>query len=56
MYHVFHILGLEHRKSGLPGWLTGKESVWDAGDTTGSIPGLGRSLGGRHGNLAGYSP
>ena len=46
MYHVFHILGLEHRKSGLPGWLTSKESVWDAGDTTGSIPGLGRSIGG----------
>ena len=50
IYHVFHILGLEHRKSELSGWLTGKESVWDAGDTKGSIPGLGRSLGGGHGN------
>ena len=31
-------------------WLSGKESTCKAGDP-GSIPGLGRSLGGRHGNL-----
>ena len=37
---------------GLPHWLSGKESacdVEDAGDL-GSIPGLGRSPGGRHDN------
>ena len=37
---------------GLPWWLSGKESVhnaWDAADM-GSIPGLGRSPGGGHGN------
>ena len=33
-------------------WLTGKESACNAGDTgdPGSIPGLGRSPGGGHGN------
>ena len=34
---------------GLPGWLSGKESacnIEDAGDASGSIPGLGRSPGG----------
>ena len=30
---------------GLPWWLSGKESAWNAGDQ-GSIPGLGRSPGG----------
>ena len=55
IYCVFHILGLEHRKSGIPGWLTGKESVWDTGDTMGLIPGLERSLGGGHGNPFQYS-
>ena len=51
---------------GLPWWLSGKESVCNAGDT-GSIPGLGRSPGGGHGlflpgeshgqrSLVGYSP
>ena len=34
---------------GLPWWLRGKESACNAGDT-GSIPGLGRSCGGRNGN------
>ena len=39
---------------GLPQWLRGKESTCDAGDT-GSIPGLGRSPGGGHGNPLQYS-
>ena len=34
---------------GLPGSTAGKESVFNAGDL-GSIPGLGRSPGGGHGN------
>ena len=34
---------------GSPGYLGGKESTCNAGDQ-GSIPGLGRSLGGGHGN------
>ena len=36
---------------GLAWWLSGKESACSAGDTgdAGSIPGLGRSLGGKHG-------
>ena len=33
-----------------PGWLSGKESSSDAGDTTDSIPGSARSPGGEHGN------
>jgi len=55
---------------GLPQWLSGKESAFNAGHE-GSIPGSGRSLGGGHGNplqyflpgeyheqrsLVGYSP
>ena len=39
---------------GLPLWLAGKESACNAGDL-GSIPGLGRSPGGGHGNLLQYS-
>ena len=37
---------------GLPRWLRGKESARHAGDTgdVGSVPGLGRSPGGGHGN------
>ena len=37
---------------GLPYWLSGKESACDAEDAgdLGSIPGLGRSPGGRHDN------
>ena len=61
---------LDHRESkGLPGSSAGKESTCNAGDL-GLIPGLGRSLGGGHGDplqyclenphgqrsLAGYSP
>ena len=38
--------------TGFPQWLSGKESVCNAGDTggPGSIPGSGRSLGGGNGN------
>ena len=39
---------------GLPWWLSGKESACSAGDL-GSIPGLGRSSGGGHGNPLQYS-
>ena len=43
-------------KQGLPWWLSGKESTSNAGDTgdRGSIPGLGRSLRGGHGNSLQY--
>ena len=37
-------LHISKRKSGLPWWLSGKESACSAGDP-GSIPGSGRSLG-----------
>ena len=42
---------------GFPWWLRGKESSCNAGDTgdTDSIPGLGRSSGGRNGNPLQYS-
>ena len=39
---------------GLPQWLDGKESAFNAGDV-GSIPGWGRSPGGGHGNSLQYS-
>ena len=39
---------------GFPGGSDGKESTSNAGDL-GSIPGLGRSLGGGHGNSLQYS-
>ena len=39
---------------GLPQWLSGKESVCNAGEK-GSIPGLGRNLGGGHGSPFQYS-
>ena len=39
---------------GLPWWLSSKESACNAGDLA-SIPGLGRSLGGGHGNRLQYS-
>ena len=40
----------------LPGWLSCKESAINAGEArnTGSVPGLGRSPGGGHGNLFQY--
>ena len=42
---------------GLPLWLSGKEPACSAGDIgdSGSIPELGRSPGGGHGNLLQYS-
>ena len=40
--------------NGLPRWLRSKESACNAGDP-GSIPGLGRSPGGGHGNPLQYS-
>ena len=40
--------------NGLPRWLSGKESAYSAGDA-GSIPGSGRSPGGRNGNPLHYS-
>ena len=70
----FHSFACEYSSlMGLPQWLSSKEFTCSAGDTgdTGSIPGLGRSPGGGHGNplqysclenphgqrsLAGYSP
>ena len=44
-------------KTGLPRWLSGKESTCNARATgdTGSIPGSGRSPGGGHGNPLQYS-
>ena len=41
---------------GLPRWLSSKESACNAGDArdVGSIPGLGRSPGGGHGNPLEY--
>ena len=41
----------------LPQWLSGKETICNAGATgdMGSIPGSGRSLGGGHGNPLQYS-
>ena len=39
---------------GFPGGSDGKESAYNVGDL-GSIPGLGRSPGGGHGNLLQYS-
>ena len=38
----------------LPQWLSGEESACSAGET-GSIPGLGKSPGGGHGNPLQYS-
>ena len=42
---------------GLPGGSVGKETAYNAGDARdmGSIPGLGRSPGGGHGNPLQYS-
>ena len=42
---------------GLPWWLSGKESSYNAEDAgnAGSIPGSGRSLGGVNGNSVHYS-
>ena len=45
-----------HLVNGLPQWLSCKESVWNAGDAGDSIsiPRLGRSPGGGHGNPLQY--
>ena len=40
---------------GFPGGPDSKESACNAGDPAGSIPGLGRSPGGGHGNPLQYS-
>ena len=51
------VLNLRNDHSGLPWWLNGKESTCKAGtaEDAGSIPGLGRSPGGEHGNPLQYS-
>ena len=49
------ILSIKYtNSSGFPGGSEGKESICNAGDL-GSIPGLGKSLGGGHGNPLQYS-
>jgi len=64
---ILHMRKLKYQKSrlytgshlvnGLPQWLNCKESAWNAGDAgdSGSIPRLGRSPGGGHGNPLQYS-
>ena len=66
-FHLHAVMGLD---TGLPGGSDSEESAWNVGNL-GSVPGLGRSPGGGHGNpiqhsclenphgqrsLAGYSP
>ena len=47
---------LSHKRKGLPQWLSGKESTWNARDAGSSLfPELGRPLGGGNGNLLQYS-
>ena len=60
-YQRSHIYIYTHRQTdtynvrmGLSQWLSGKESACNAGDT-GSVLGLGRFLGGGHGNPLQYS-
>ena len=50
--HVVYMVTAE--PAGFPGGSAGKESACNAGDLS-SIPGLGRSPGGGHGNLLQYS-
>ena len=52
--HFFFNFLLYRRINGPPWWLSGKESVYDARDPD-SIPGLGRCLGGEHGNPLQFS-
>ena len=53
-------LGLTHQEAGLlwslplPRWLSGKESICNAGDI-GLVPGSGRAAGGENGNLPQHS-
>ena len=48
---------VKHSNTGLPLWLSSKESACNAGGAQdeGSIPGLGKSLGGGRGNPLQYS-
>ena len=47
---------LSNKRKGLPQWLSGKESTWNARDAgSGLFPELGRPLGGGNGNLLQYS-
>ena len=51
VYHFFFFLKIMPcLKLGFPGGSLGKESACNVGDL-GSVPGLGRSPGGGHGNL-----
>ena len=50
----FFFFNLSRFLTGLSLWLSGKESVFDAGDS-GLIPGSGRSSGEGHGNPLQYS-
>ena len=54
---LFFFFNLIRFLTGLSLWLSGKDSVFDAGDAgdSGSIPGSGRSPGGGHGNPLQYS-
>ena len=51
------MIWLYYIKNGLPWWLSGKESTYNAGATedVGLIPGLGRTPTGGHGNPLQYS-
>ena len=59
MYNLLHgtQLSLSMHVRGLPWWLNGKERTYYIGDTgdSSSIPELGRSLGGEHGNPLQFS-
>ena len=46
-------IGMDVYTLDFPGSSPGKESTWNAGDL-GSVPGLGRSPGGEHGNPLWY--
>jgi len=56
-YFRYYIRGLLILLNELLGWLSGKETICNAGAAgdAGSIPGLGRSPGGGHGNSLQYS-
>ena len=57
MYDIYIYKWLLSIRKGTPRWLVGYKSTWNAGDTgdVGSVPGLGRSPGGGHGNPLQYS-
>ena len=54
MNFLANTINVNGKGSGLSWWLSGKESACSVGDA-GSIPGLGRSPGGRHGNPLQFS-